>query len=73
LIFPQQTYDKEEPMKISIDKNVLELTPETAEETKSLDLLWKVIIDCNGSNKKIVPIGQYVPGIDTLACFHIEG
>ena len=60
-------------MKISVDRNVVELTPENAQETASLDLLWKVVIDCYGNNKKIVPMGQYVPGHDTLARFHIEG
>lgn len=60
-------------MKISVDKNVVEITPETKQETASLDLLWKVVIDCYGNNKKIVPMGQFVPGIDKLARFHIEG
>lgn len=60
-------------MKISVDKNVVELTPENAQETASLDLLWKVVIDCYGNNKKIVPMGQFVPGHDSLARFHIEG
>jgi hypothetical protein len=60
-------------MKISVDKNVVELTPENAQEIASLDILWKVVIDCYGNNKKIVPMGQYVPGHDTLARFHIEG
>ncbi|MDR3630434.1 MAG: hypothetical protein P4L42_08860 [Desulfocapsaceae bacterium] len=59
-------------MKITVDKNVLELTPESAQETSSLDLLWRIVIDCFGNNKKIVPMGQYVPGHDTLARFHIE-
>ncbi len=60
-------------MKISVDRNVLEVTPENDQETASLDLLWKVVIDCNGNNKKIVPMGQFVPGYDNLARFHIEG
>jgi hypothetical protein len=64
---------KEIKMKISVDKNVVEITPETEEETASLDTLWKVVIDCYGNNKKIVPIGQFVPGFDKLARFHIEG
>ena len=60
-------------MKISVDKNVVEITPETNQETASLDVLWKVVIDCYGNNKKIVPMGQFVPGIDKVARFHIEG
>ena len=60
-------------MKISVDKNVVEVTPENEQETASLDLLWKVVVDCYGNNKKIVPMGQFVPGVDNLARFHIEG
>ncbi|MDA3834940.1 MAG: hypothetical protein PF495_16260 [Spirochaetales bacterium] len=60
-------------MKINVDKNVVEFTPENAQETASLELLWKVVVDCDGNNKKIVPMGLFVPGHDTLARFHIEG
>lgn len=59
-------------MKISVEKNVVEITPENEQETTALDSLWKVVIDCYGNNKKIVPIGQFVPGFDKLARFHIE-
>ena len=41
-------------MKIEVDRNVVEITPENEQETASLDLLWKVVIDCYGNNKKIV-------------------
>ena len=60
-------------MKIVVDKNVVEFTPENEQETASLELLWKIVIDCDGNNKKIVPMGQFVPGHDKLARFHIEG
>jgi hypothetical protein len=60
-------------MKIEVDRNVVEITPESGQETASLDVLWKIIIDCYGNNKKLVPIGQFVPGIDKLARFQIEG
>ena len=60
-------------MKITVDRNVVEIRPENAQETASLDLLWKVVIDCYGNNKKMVPIGQFIPGQDELARFQIEG
>jgi len=60
-------------MNISIDKNVVEITPESTQETESLNVLWRIIIDCYGNNKKLAPIGQFVPGIDKLARFNIEG
>lgn len=59
-------------MKIAIDKNVVEITPESDQETESLNVLWKVIIDCYGNNKKLAPIGQFIPGVDKLARFNIE-
>ncbi len=60
-------------MKIEVDRNVVEFTPENPQEEAALEVLWKVIIDCYGENKKLVPIGQYVPGQDKLARFTIEG
>lgn len=60
-------------MKISVDRNVVEVIPESEQETASLDVLWKVVIDCYGNNKKLVPMGQFVPGIDKQARFNIEG
>lgn len=60
-------------MKISVDKNVVEITPESEQEVASLDVLWKIVIDCYGNNKKLNPMGQFVPGIDKIARFNIEG
>lgn len=59
-------------MKITVDKNVVEITPESEQEKSSLDTLWKIVIDCYGNNKKLVPIGQFIPGVDNFARFHIE-
>jgi hypothetical protein len=60
-------------MKISVDRNVVEITPESKQEIASLDVLWKIVIDCYGNNKKLVPMGQFIPGTDLLARFNIEG
>ncbi|MBF0200582.1 MAG: hypothetical protein HQK66_04590 [Desulfamplus sp.] len=60
-------------MKINIDKNLVEFTPETADEKNKLEALWKTVVDCARFNKKLVPVGQYVPSQDTLARFAIEG
>ncbi len=59
-------------MKISRDKTLVELTPETPEEVKDLEALWRVIIDCVKSNKKLVPVGEYIPGQKEIARFNIE-
>lgn len=59
-------------MKIELDKNVVEITPENDSEAEQLDTLWKVIVDCIGTNKKLAPIGEYIPAKSTLARFAIE-
>ena len=59
-------------MKITLDKTLVELKPESPQEVKELDALWKVIIDCVKTNKKLVPIGEYLPGEKEIARFNIE-
>jgi len=59
-------------MKIAIDNKLVEITPESETEIEQLDALWKIIIDCVGSNKRLVPIGEYIPGKSDLARFSIE-
>lgn len=49
-------------MKITIDKDLVELSPENDHETKDLEALWRLTVDCAGFNKKIVPVGEYIPG-----------
>ena len=60
-------------MKITIDKNVVEFVPENAGETQSMEILWRVMVDCIKENKKMVPIGEYIPSKANLARFVIEG
>ncbi|MBA3030370.1 MAG: hypothetical protein FP816_16385 [Desulfobacteraceae bacterium] len=60
-------------MKITIDKNLVEFIPENENETKSLETLWKTVVDCVKFNKKLVPIGEFVPGKTDTARFAIEG
>lgn len=60
-------------MKINIEKNLVEFTPENTKETKELEALWRLIVDCVRFNKKLVPIGEYVPQKDNFARFTIEG
>ena len=60
-------------MKITIDKNVVEFVPENNEETSSLTVLWRVMVDCMRDNKKLEPIGEYVPEKENLARFVLEG
>ena len=59
-------------MKITRDNTLVELTPENPQEAKELDALWRVIVDCAKFNKKLVPIGEYIPGEKEIARFNIE-
>ena len=59
-------------MKIEIGKELVTLTPENDEETHSLLELWNLMVDCVKFNKKLVPVGEYVPLKSNEAQFHIE-
>ncbi|OGQ95244.1 MAG: hypothetical protein A2521_03660 [Deltaproteobacteria bacterium RIFOXYD12_FULL_57_12] len=59
-------------MKITIEKNLVEFMPETDNETQELTALWNVLVDCVQFNKKIVPVGEYVPIKNNMARFAIE-
>lgn len=60
-------------MKIQVDRNLVEFSPETPQETADMELLWKVIVDCMKDNKKLAPTGEYIPAKQNMARFHIEG
>lgn len=59
-------------MKITRDKTLVEFKPESPEEIKDLDALWRIIIDCVKTSKKLVPVGEYIPGQSEVARFNIE-
>jgi hypothetical protein len=48
-------------MKIEIEKNLVKFYPEGSEEKAKVQLLWQMIVDCAGTNKKMVAIGEYSP------------
>ncbi len=60
-------------MQINIDNNVVEFLPENDQETASLESLWRMVISCAADNKRLNPIGEYVPMKENLARFVIEG
>ena len=60
-------------MQINIDKNLVELTPENGDEIAKLEALWRLMVDCVGFSKKMVPIGEYTPSKNKFARFVIEG
>jgi hypothetical protein len=60
-------------MQINIQKNLVEFTPENADETSKLEALWRLMVDCARFNKKMVPVGEYLPKSNKMARFAIEG
>ena len=59
-------------MKISVEKNVVEFVPDNDIETVQLESLWNAIVDCVKFNRKLVPIGEYIPSKSNAARFTIE-
>lgn len=60
-------------MKITIEKNLVEFVPENDTETAQLQKLWNTIVDCVKFNKKLTPVGEFIPQKSNLARFAIEG
>ena len=60
-------------MKIAIDKDLVEFEPENDEETAMMETLWRLMVDCVKFNKKLVPVGEYIPQKRNLARFVVEG
>ncbi|MDP2157119.1 MAG: hypothetical protein Q8K68_05365 [Nitrospirota bacterium] len=59
-------------MKIELEGTLLKMTHEIQREKAELNQLWSIIIDCVKENKKLVPVGQYIPGMKEVATFNIE-
>lgn len=59
-------------MNIELEGSLIKFTPETDTEKEQLNQLWNIIISCVKDNKKLVPVGEYVPGIKEVATFNIE-
>ena len=60
-------------MQIKIEKNIVEFLPQNEAETNQLQALWNTIVDCIKFNKKLTPIGEYVPQKSNMARFSIDG
>jgi hypothetical protein len=59
-------------MKIEIEGALIKMSPETDEERAAINKVWTLVIDCVKDGKKLVPVGEYIPGIKETATFHIE-
>ena len=59
-------------MKIELEGTLIKMMPENDREKNELNQLWVILIDCVKYNKKLVPVGQYLPGMKEVAVFNIE-
>ncbi|MFI5294040.1 MAG: hypothetical protein ACHQ0Y_03345 [Thermodesulfovibrionales bacterium] len=59
-------------MKMELEGTLLKFTPENDREKAELNQLWTIVIGCVSEGKKLVPVGQYLPGIKEVAVFNIE-
>lgn len=59
-------------MKIKIEKDLVEFAPESEDETAMMENLWRLMVDCVRFNKKLVPVGEYIPQKNNLARFVVE-
>lgn len=59
-------------MKIELEGSLIKFMPETDSEKEQVNQLWNIIIDCVKENKKLVPVGEYIPGMKEVATFNIE-
>ena len=59
-------------MKISIDKKIVDFSPENEQETREMERLWRILISCVNETKKMSPIGEYLPSKKNTASFYIE-
>jgi hypothetical protein len=63
---------KEVIMKIELEGMLIRMIPENEREKSELNQLWTIVIGCVNEGKKLVPVGEYLPGIKEVATFHIE-
>jgi hypothetical protein len=59
-------------MKIELEGTLLKMTPENEREKTELNQVWSIIIGCVSEGKKLVPVGEYIPGSKEVAVFNIE-
>ncbi|MCL5023709.1 MAG: hypothetical protein M1497_10155 [Nitrospirae bacterium] len=59
-------------MRIELDGTLIRMTPENEKERDELNQLWTIIVGCVDEGKKLVPVGEYLPGIKEVAVFNIE-
>ncbi len=59
-------------MRIELEGALIRMIPENDREREELNQLWTIIIGCVNEGKRLVPVGEYIPGMKEVATFHIE-
>ena len=59
-------------MKIELEGTLIKFTPENEREKTELNQLWVIVVGCVDQGKKLVPVGEYLPGIKEVATFNME-
>jgi len=59
-------------MKIEMEGTLIKFTPENEREKTELNQLWVIVVGCIDDGKKLVPVGEYLPGIKEVATFNME-
>jgi hypothetical protein len=59
-------------MKIELEDTLIRMIPENDREKTELNQLWTIIIGCVEEGKRLVPVGEYIPGMKEVATFNIE-
>jgi hypothetical protein len=59
-------------MKIELEGTLIRMIPENDREKTELNQLWSIIIGCVEEGKRLVPVGEYIPGMKEVATFNIE-
>ncbi len=72
LVLTSELNKGEHTMKIVLEGSLLKMTPENDGEKEELNQLWTLVIDCANNNRKLVPVGEYLPGTKEVATFNIE-
>ena len=54
-------------MKIRINQDIVEFTPENPAEKTELEALWIKMSNCIGKTKRLEPMGTYIPSEDKTA------
>jgi adenine-specific DNA methylase len=69
----RNSYKKEVLMKIEVEGAIIRLIPENKQEVEGLNKMWELVARCEEENKKLLPLGMYIPGSSSYAQFYVEG